>query len=497
MREIILIPFALVYLLVVGLLFVYGINFFYLTYLSLRKNKPTVKTTPEHWPPVTVQLPIFNERYVAERLIEAASRIDYPADCLEIQVLDDSDDETREIVAEIVKRKRAEGVNIVHLHRTDRSGYKAGALAAGLASADGEYLALFDADFIPQPEFLKETIPSFTDPQIAFVQTRWGHVNRDFSLLTFLQALAIDAHFMVEQFARFHGGFWFNFNGTAGVWRKSAIVDAGGWKADTLTEDLDLSYRAFLKGWKAEYLRDVVVPAELPVSFSAYRRQQKRWAQGSLECAIRLVPEVWAMPLTLGQKIEATLHLTGYAVHLLLFALVLLYPAIILISQDFSGLISLFGIAAMFNLTAFAPTIFFLAAQKQLGQRWWAKIPSILFITALGAGMMVNTVRAAVQIYSKKASVFERTPKFGIFQRGDHWLDKSYQLKLDSLVYFEVFLGLVNVITVVFGLQTGNWLISVYAAIFALGLFFVAIFSTAQSIRIWRMGLEHRRRNGR
>lgn len=497
MRDIILIPFALFYLFVVGLLFVYGINFFYLTYLSLQRKNPAIKPLPKTWPAVTVQLPIFNERYVAQRLVESALQLDYPRDRLEVQVLDDSDDDTREIIADIVRTRRAEGFNIVHIHRTDRTGYKAGALADGLSQAQGEFLALFDADFIPQSDFLKATIPSFSDPRIAFVQARWGHVNRDYSLLTFLQSLAIDAHFMVEQFARFRGGYWFNFNGTAGVWRKAAIEDAGGWKADTLTEDLDLSYRAFLKGWQAEYLRDVVVPAELPVSFSAYRRQQKRWAQGSLECAIRLVPEVWAMPLTFGQKIEATLHLTGYAVHLLLFTLVLLYPAIILISQDFSGLISLFGIAAMFNLTAFAPTIFFLAAQKQLGDRWWRKVPTILFITALGAGMMLNTVRAALQIYSKKKAVFERTPKFGIFRRGDEWLDKSYQLKLDTLVYFEFFLGLINVFTVIFGLRTGNWLISVYAAIFAVGLFFVAFFSAAQSVTLWRLGFKHRSRNNR
>ncbi len=487
MREILLIPIAILYLVVVGMLFVYGINFFYLTYLSLRKPVSPKQPPPDDWPMVTVQLPVYNERYVARRLIEAAASLDYPPGKLEIQLLDDSDDETIEIVANAVSEKQAEGVNIIHFHRKDRRGYKAGALAAGLKSARGEFLALFDADFIPPPGFLKAALPSFTDPQVAFVQTRWGHVNRNYNLLTFLQSLAIDAHFMVEQFARFSAGYWFNFNGTAGVWRKAAIEDAGGWRSDTLTEDLDLSYRAFLKGWKADYLRDVVVPAELPVSFSAYRRQQKRWAQGSLECAIRLIPQVWSRPLTLSQKIEATLHLTGYAVHLLLFALVLLYPAIIAISQDFAGLVSLFGIAAVFDLTAFAPTIFFLAAQKQLGGQFWKKLPSILFITALGAGMMLNTVRAALNIYSKHSSVFERTPKFGVFESSDKWLEKKYQLKLDGLVFFEIGLAIVNIATLVMGLRAGNWLISLYSAIFATGLFFVALFSSLQSINIWRL----------
>ena len=282
MLDLLFIPSAILYLLVVGALFVYGVNFFYLTYITLRDRKAKQPEPPlDELPQVTVQLPIYNEMYVAERLIAAAAALDYPRSLLEIQVLDDSNDETEEIVARKVAQLQRQGFHISHLHRTRRNGYKGGALAEGLQQAQGAFIAIFDADFIPGEDFLRRTLPHFSDRRVAFVQTRWGHVNRDYSLLTQLQSLAIDAHFMVEQYARWRAGLWFNFNGTAGIWRKSAMLEAGGWRSDTLTEDLDLSYRAFLHGWKAVYLRDVEVPAELPVSFNAYRRQQGRWARGS------------------------------------------------------------------------------------------------------------------------------------------------------------------------------------------------------------------------
>ena len=490
MSDLLLIPIAILYLIVVSLLFVYGINFFYLTILSFRRTAAAPPPPPENWPLVTVQLPIFNERYVARRLIRAAAALDYPAGFLEIQVLDDSVDETRAIVAETVADLGRSGVDIVHLHRSDRVGYKAGALAAGMEAARGEFLAIFDADFIPTRDFLKRTVPEFADPGVAFVQTRWGHLNRDYSILTLLQSIAIDAHFMVEQFARFKSGYWFNFNGTAGIWRKTAIAAAGGWKAVTLTEDLDLSYRAFLNGWRGVYLRDVEVQAELPVTFSAYRRQQRRWAQGSLECALELMPKVWAQPIPIAKKLEASLHLTGYAIHLLLFILAVLYPAIVVISRQYPSLSSLFGIAIIFNLTAFAPTIFFLAAQKQLGENWWRKIPAILFITALGTGMMLNTVQAALNILTGKSSVFERTPKFGIASRGDSWRRKAYQLKLDPIVLFELGFALYNLNTIVYALRSGTWIVAVHAGIFTVGLLFAAVITIAQGLFVRKTDME-------
>ena len=485
MFDLLFVPIAVLYLAVVGMLFVYGVNFFYLTWIAWRERKTTLAAPePCTQSRVTIQLPIYNELYVAERLINAATQLDYPRDLLEIQVLDDSTDETSEIVRRAVERARARGIDIAQIQRAERVGYKAGALANGLAQARGEFIAIFDADFIPPRDFLTRTLPHFGDARIAFIQTRWGHVNRDFSLLTKLQALAIDAHFMVEQFARSRGGYWFNFNGTAGIWRRAALEDAGGWTADTLTEDLDLSYRAFLRGWRAFYLRDVVVPAELPVSFSAYRRQQHRWARGSLECAINLLSPVWRAPISLSAKIQATLHLTGYGVHLLLFALVLLYPFVIILSQRYPGLVSLFGIAALFNATAFAPTIFFIVAQQQLGQNWIKRVPIIFLVTVLGAGMMVNTLRAALDIFSRRAGAFERTPKFGITHRGQDWLAQRYQLRLDPIVIFELALASLNLGTGAVALELGNWFIAIYATLFALGLFFAAGVTIAQAAAI-------------
>lgn len=458
-----------------------------MTYLSLRREPPAAPPPPEEWPHVTVQLPIYNELYVAERLIEAASRLDYPADRLEIQVLDDSTDETVEVVRGAVETARRKGTHILHVHRGNRQGYKAGALAAGMDTATGEFIAIFDSDFIPPVDFLRRTVPFLVDnAKLAFVQARWGHVNREYSFLTFLQSLSIDAHFMIEQSARFMGGFWFNFNGTAGIWRRKAIEDAGGWKADTLTEDLDLSYRAFLNGWQAHFLRDLEVPSELPVSFSAFRRQQHRWARGSLECVTKLAPAVWDAPIPLYKKIGATLHLAGYGVHLLLFALALLYPLILSISQEYTNLITLFGIAVIFNVTAVAPTVFFISAQHQLGRPWWRKLPEILFITTMGTGMMLNTVRAFLQILTGHAITFERTPKFGVSDKSQNWVNKRYQLKLDPLVYFEIAFGLFNVGTIIYSIFVQNYVITFYAGLFAIGLFFVSGLSIAQTVAVTR-----------
>ncbi|MDX1437320.1 MAG: glycosyltransferase, partial [Anaerolineales bacterium] len=262
MSNFLFVPVALAYLLIIGLLFLFGMYYFYIVLLAHRfKGDQDLEPEIDEWPSVTVQLPIFNEMYVAERLIRRAGQLDYPTAKLEIQVLDDSTDETRQIACKAVQALKAEGLNIQYLHREQREGFKAGALREGFRQASGEFLAIFDADFLPPKMFLRKTVPHLADPEIAFVQTRWGHINRNFSFLTYMQALTLDSHFIIEQFARSKAGLWFNFNGTAGVWRAKAIAEAGGWQAHTLTEDLDLSYRAFLKGWKAKYLRDVVVPA--------------------------------------------------------------------------------------------------------------------------------------------------------------------------------------------------------------------------------------------
>jgi cellulose synthase/poly-beta-1,6-N-acetylglucosamine synthase-like glycosyltransferase len=488
-NNLVFIPVAIIYFLVAGLLFLFGLNFMYLIFVSLRRRPEQIsKPKPlKRLPKVTVQLPIYNEMYVAERLVKAAAQLKYPKKKLEIQVLDDSTDETYDIVRKAVKQIKARGFNIVHMHRKQRDGYKAGALRDGFAKGKGEFFAIFDADFIPQPEFLQRTLPQFKDPKVAFVQTRWGHLNRSFSFLTLLQSLAIDAHFMVEQLSRNRARLWFNFNGTAGIWRRKAIEDAGGWKADTLTEDLDLSYRAFLKGYRARFLGSVETPAELPITFNAFRRQQHRWAKGSLECAVRLLPTIWRSKFPLRLKISSTFHLMGYGVHLLLFAYCLLQPFVIILSREFPSLITLFSLAYFFSLTALAPSLLLFTGQHQLGRPWWRWLPIIMFITAFGAGMMLNTVRAALEVVNGKPSEFRRTPKFGANAGSKTWMKQQYHLKLDPIVYWEIAFGLFNAGAFVLGLQAGYLLISLYAAMFAFGFIFNALYTIGQTLSIARV----------
>lgn len=487
MLEQIFIPVGLLYFLFSGALFLFGANFIYLSFLSWHHShkREARQRTLADWPRVTVQLPIYNELYVAERVIRAASELDYPRGRLDIQVLDDSTDETEALVQDVVHQLQSQGVSITHVRRKTRTGYKAGALQVGLERANGEYIAIFDADFVPEPDFLKRTLPAIAlEPQVAFVQTRWGHLNPDYSWITYLQSLAIDAHFMVEQFARSQAGYWFNFNGTAGIWRKEALLDVGGWRADTLTEDLDLSYRAYLQGWKGRYVRDIEVRAELPVNFSAFRRQQHRWARGSLECALKLIPRVWDAPISLSRKIQATLHLTGYTVHLLLFAITLIYPLVVSFATSYPQFSVLYGFAYIFALTSLAPTIFFVMGQKQLDRPWWRLLPKILLVSVVGSGLMMNTVRAAWQIVRRPQGVFERTAKFGIRDEKQKWTHKRYQLHLDHIVYVELLMGLFNLATAWWAWSRGVWGIVFFALLFGAGLILAAGATIGQALTV-------------
>jgi cellulose synthase/poly-beta-1,6-N-acetylglucosamine synthase-like glycosyltransferase len=485
LSDLLFVPVIVVYVAILTVLFVYGVNFIYLTIASLRtRDRHPAMQVPATWPTVTIQLPIYNEVYVAGRLINDVARMDYPAGRLEIQVLDDSTDETSTIIAELVAAWRARGVDISHVRRSGRDGYKAGALRHGLTLANGELIAIFDADFLPRPDFLREVVPALVaDADLAFVQARWGHVNRGFSLLTRLQAVAIDGHFGIEQTGRWARGYWFNFNGTAGVWRRRALLDAGGWQDDTLTEDLDVSYRAFLAGWRAGYLRDVEAPAELPVSFSAYRRQQHRWARGSFECAMKHLPSIWQSDVPLSRKVSATLHLTGYLIHLLLLALALLYPLLLVVSGPHPELFALLGVLSIFNLTTLAPTFLFAIGQRQLGRRWVLQVPTILLLSVFGCGMMVNTGRAAWQTFTGGPAAFERTPKFGVRHRHDSWRGLRYQLGLDRIVFVELALAALNAATCVVAAGRGFWAIAIYAAIFAAGLSAAAVTTIRQAAR--------------
>ncbi len=371
-------------------------------------------------PTVTVQLPIYNERLVVERLIDAACALDYPPDRLEIQVLDDSTDDTTRRAQLRVTLERARGIEIRLLRRPGRAGFKAGALAEGLRQARGELLAVFDADFVPPPDFLRRAVVAFDDPRVGMVQARWGHLNRRFSLLTDLQAIFLDGHFLVEQPARASHGRFFNFNGTAGVWRRSCVEDAGGWASDTLTEDLDLSYRAQLAGWTFRYLEDLVVPAELPVDIAGFKSQQRRWAKGSLQTARKMLPRLWRSRLPLALKLEASLHLTSNLSYLLFLVSALLLPLVLFPERPsspwtYAAWGGLFAAGTLGVLTFFAWT---LRRRGDRGARSAARVPAAL---VLGMGLSLAQARAVWEGLTSWGGAWERTPKHGVVRRGAAW----------------------------------------------------------------------------
>ena len=484
---------ASLYFLVSAGLFAYGLHCFMMLWLGLRKRGDEYAPKPielNEWPSVTVQIPIYNEMYVAERIIKCASKFDYPADKLQIQVLDDSTDQTVAIVSKLVTQLQLEGINIDHLHRTSREGYKAGALKEAMSAASGEFLAIFDADFVPAPDYLKRMVPWF-QPNVGFVQARWDHLNRNHSILTRTQSIFIDAHFTLEQVARSRSGLFWNFNGTAGIWRRTALESVGGWSADTLTEDVDLSYRTLMGGWDAVYVNDVEVPAELPVSAQGFRRQQHRWARGSLECAMKLLPSVWRLDAPIGRKLAATFHLTGYSIHFLILGLVILYPIILLLTPSFPWLIGLGGAAMVFALTSLVPSAFFIAGQLQAHKRLNMSIFLILFLTTAGAGLMLNTLRAALEIFTKKNAEFERTAKFGNSNEAKKvWMSQKYNLTADQLSFWEIFLSILSFATSVYAVIMDHWGIAFYAFIFGCGLLFISGLTVYQTIQIrwlrWR-----------
>ncbi len=428
-----------IYYLVLGVLALYGAHRLVLLALYYRTRHLHSLTPPEpaEWPRVTVQLPLFNELYVAKRLIDAVGALDYPADRLQIQVLDDSTDETREIVARHVRSLRDRGVDIEHLHRVDRTGYKAGALAAGVPRASGSLLAVFDADFVPPPDFLKRTVPWFRDPEIGMVQACWEHLNRDYSLLTRIQAIFLDAHFLIEHAARNRSGRFFNFNGTAGVWRLEAILDAGGWQHDTLTEDLDLSYRAQLAGWKFRFLPDVKVPAELPVDVNAFKRQQYRWAKGSIQTARKLLLPVLRARIPWPAKTEAIIHLTNNLAYLLMIGLsLLIFPAMILrIGSDPS--LMLYIDLPLFLGATVAVLIYYSVSQHVRGEFDMACLRRLPAVMGLGIGLAVNNSRAVVAGLRRQVGAFERTPKYRIEGSDGGWSGKRYRVARDLSAWIE------------------------------------------------------------
>ena len=392
-------------------------------------------------PTVTVQLPIFNERYVVERLIDAACALDYPRDRLQIQVLDDSTDDTTERAQQRVQHWRDQGVDIVLLHRQNRQGFKAGALAEGLRSASGDFVAIFDADFIPQPDFLRQTIHHFVDHSIGMVQARWSYINRDYSLLTRAQAVLLDGHFILEHTARHRSGRFFNFNGTAGIWRREAIDDAGGWEHDTLTEDLDLSYRAQLKGWSFRYLKDLTVPSELPVSMTAFKSQQHRWAKGALQTALKLLPSVFRSNQPLSVKIEAFYHLTGNLAYVLMVILALLMPlaTLIRIQQGWSEVLFI-DLPIFFGATV-SICYFYWTSQRAQGRRPLHILGLLPAVLALGIGLCLNNAKGVVGAALGHDSPFVRTPKYAIDRIDGSWASKLYERRPSIMPLLEFAFG--------------------------------------------------------
>lgn len=479
------------YFLMLSLLAFYGSHRYLMVYLyrkyGARDPEPERRFSEAELPHVTVQLPLYNEKYVCLRLIDTICALDYPADRLQIQVLDDSTDQTVEISAEAVKRWRAQGINIEYVHRHDRTGYKAGALAAGLKQATGELVAVFDADFVPQPEFLRETVHHFTNTKIGMVQARWGHINREYSLLTRAQAILLDGHFVIEHTARNRSGRFFNFNGTAGIWRRQTIDEAGGWDHDTLTEDLDLSYRAQLKGWKFVFLRDLAVPSELPVEMSALKSQQHRWAKGSLQTAKKLLPTILKSDQPFKVKLEAFYHLTANVAYLLLVVLALLMPIATVIRLHEGWWITLFVDLPIFMGATFSICVFYWTSQRELGYRRKDILRLLPAVMALGIGISLNNSRAVIEGLIGHQSPFVRTPKYNIAE-GESWTTRTY-LKPGSLMgLLELLFAswfTLSIVFVVFLEPSGLFSLP-FLILFQAGFLYVALTSlthTVQSVR--------------
>jgi len=478
-----------IYIGAVILLALYGLHAFVSVILYLIHCHDSVPCPRLHdLPVVTVQLPIYNEKYVLERLLAAVVGLDYPRDRLHIQVLDDSTDETTALAEKWVKEYQTQGVWIDLIHRDNRSGFKAGALKAGFVDAAGEYIAVFDADFMPTPDFLWRTLPYFqTDPALGLIQTRWGHINADYSGLTKAQAIALDSHFVVEQTARSRAGLFMNFNGTAGVWRKQCIAAAGGWQDDTICEDLDLSYRAQLLGWRFLYLPDVVVPAELPPQINAFKRQQFRWAKGSMQAALKLSRSLLRARIPWFKRAHGLLHLTGYVVHPLMVILLLSTLPFLLAHTSVNRYIG------FLSLVSLGPPFLYGLSQKELhGRNWLKRFSAFPLLVLLGTGIAWNNTRAVWEAFTGRRNQFLRTPKFRVEGRGDTWSDNPYALSLDWDTICELGLAAYACVSVALALRQHNYHLIPFLLLYALSFGYVAVLDVAHSMYRPRHGLQVR-----
>jgi len=473
------------YFIVLIILAAYGAHRYWLVYLYY-KNKKNKTTEPaayfEELPRVTVQLPIFNEQYVVDRLLDAVCKLDYPRERLDIQLLDDSTDETIAVARELVERYAALGHPVYYLHRENRAGYKAGALEEGLKTAKGEFVAIFDADFVPPTDFLMKCIHHFTDPKIGMVQTRWTHINRTYSLLTEVEAILLDGHFVLEHSGRARSGVFFNFNGTAGMWRRVAIEEAGGWQHDTLTEDTDLSYRAQLKGWKFLYLQDVECPAELPVEMTAFKTQQARWAKGLIQVSKKILPKVFASDVPRAVKVEAWYHLTANLSYPLMIVLsVLLMPAMII--RFYQGWFQMLYIdLPLFMASTFSISSFYLVSQKELFPKTWLRAFLFLpLLMALGIGLTVTNTRAVLEALAGKQTAFARTPKYRVESKKDKVGGASkYRKRLGWVPWIELLIGTYFAAAVYYAIDNENYFTIPFLLLFVLGYWCTGLMSLLQ-----------------
>jgi cellulose synthase/poly-beta-1,6-N-acetylglucosamine synthase-like glycosyltransferase len=470
------------YFFVLIILAIYGWHRYYLVYLYKRHraNEPQPGPPPARLPVVTVQLPIYNEMYVADRLIGAVCALDYPHDALEIQVLDDSTDETRAIAEQAVRRHAAEGLDIKYIARRDRIGFKAGALDAGLQIARGELIAIFDADFLPAPDFLQRLLPHFADGRVGMVQARWGHINQDYSLLTKIQSILLDGHFVLEHGARNRSGRFFNFNGTAGIWRRSAIDQAGGWQHDTLTEDLDLSYRAQLRGWRFVYVPNVIAPAEVPVEMNGFKSQQHRWAKGSVQTCRKLLPAILRADLPLGVKAEAFFHLTANFNYPLMVVLsVLMFPSMV-IRYNMGWYEMLLIDVPLFFAATFSVCNFYMVGQREIHRDWRARLKYLPFLMSVGIGLSINNTRAVLEVLFNRATEFTRTPKYRIEGESDDWVGKKYRQSVGIQPFVELALGLYFTATVFYALANQIYGTVPFLVLFQIGFLYMGLLSLVQ-----------------
>jgi cellulose synthase/poly-beta-1,6-N-acetylglucosamine synthase-like glycosyltransferase len=475
MDEIVLIG----YFLSLSILFIFGLHGFIMLYYHKKygHNVPIAKNQNIDDARVTIQLPLYNEMYVAERLINSVCEIEYPKDKLEIQVLDDSTDETTQIVSKAVEEKKKMGFDIIHIRRGTREGFKAGALKAAMKSAKGEFIAIFDADFIPKKEFLRKTISFFNDDKVGMVQTRWEHLNGDYSIITKAQALALDGHFVIEQTVRNKSGFFINFNGTGGIWRKRCIEEAGNWHADTLTEDLDLSYRAQLIGWRFVFLKDFTSPAELPSEINALKSQQFRWTKGAVETAKKILPLVWKSKIPLRVKLQSTFHLTNNLVFPFILLAAILNVPLIFVKNSGSHEVY-FAVMSVFVMAFISSFLFYLYSQKDIRADWRKKIVLFPLFMAGSMGLAVNNSRAVFEGLMNRKSEFVRTPKFKLESEKDSWVGNKY---LNKKLGFSVIVEAVLAVYCLLGVLSSIYFMELasipFQLLFFMGFSFVAITS--------------------